>query len=665
VFDDLPPAVTDDPERVSRRRILVFSGALLLACAVSLAYVYLRPPEYRAVALMQISPPEMVAESNDGTKTPDMLSDPKSFATEVQVLTSRPLVGEAVRRLKAAGRLPDLGRDPVGVAQGMLNAVPLARTQIVQLAAVSPRQGLVSDLVNYVAQVYGQRLAKTYRERTAATIADVNDDARRLHEQVVAKQRVVDAFRDRYDIVSLDRTENEVLAKIDGLTRSYADSNAQVAKAEGHLESLRNALAAGKPIARPEDNAALGALEQQLTKLQDQKRELDRKYNPAYQVLDEDTKSLPAQIAELEQQIRDRRAVSGTAALAEAESELAGARTATAQLHKDLDDNQTEAHGFVGRLSAFKVMQDDLDHLQTMERAVEDRAAKLQSSVRERAPHIGLLEAAAPALTPWRPNYGRDALIALAGSVLFALLATLLAEYLHGPAPVRRMLVHHALAFPSLGRASAPALDTLAAPLLGAPRPASLPPPAPPPRPPENREIAAMIATAPDTVRVAVLALLTGLDASEIAALRWDQIDFAGSAIAVGGAYARRVGMQSALSNLLAKLRDGAPDAAAPVLRNDRGEALTAEELDRLISYAAFDAGLSRPQDITAMALRNSYLGFLLRQGIRATDIGRIAGHVPAEEMAAYMQRAAPGARLPLEQVDRVHPVLRGPAVPG
>ncbi len=62
---------------------------------------------------------------------------------------------------------------------------------------------------------------------------------------------------------------------------------------------------------------------------------------------------------------------------------------------------------------------------------------------------------------------------------------------------------------------------------------------------------------------------------------------------------------------------------------------------------------------MTAAALRRNYLDFLLRQGIRATDIGRIAGHIPQEEMAAFMQRAAPRTRLPLEQVDHIHPVLR------
>jgi hypothetical protein len=61
---------------------------------------------------------------------------------------------------------------------------------------------------------------------------------------------------------------------------------------------------------------------------------------------------------------------------------------------------------------------------------------------------------------------------------------------------------------------------------------------------------------------------------------------------------------------------------------------------------------------VTAALLRHAYLTFLLDQGVRAADIGRIAGHIPQEDMVAFMQRAAPRVRLPLEQVDRIHPAL-------
>jgi site-specific recombinase XerD len=95
------------------------------------------------------------------------------------------------------------------------------------------------------------------------------------------------------------------------------------------------------------------------------------------------------------------------------------------------------------------------------------------------------------------------------------------------------------------------------------------------------------------------------------------------------------------------------------ILRNDRAESLTVEDLDRLVLYGAYDAGLDHPQEVTSATLRHTYLAFLLHQGIRAADISRIAGHIPQDEMVAYMQLALPRARLPLEQIDCIHPALR------
>ena len=41
-------------------------------------------------------------------------------------------------------------------------------------------------------------------------------------------------------------------------------------------------------------------------------------------------------------------------------------------------------------------------------------------------------------------------------------------------------------------------------------------------------------------------------------------------------------------------------------------------------------------------------------------DIGRIAGHIPQADLAAYMQIAGSSVRLPFEKIDRILPTLRG-----
>ena len=78
------------PARSSRRRAVAFLAAFLPAATASLIWVYSQPPEYRAVARLQISPAAGVAQATEGKDAPAVVTDAKSFLTEVQVLTSRP-----------------------------------------------------------------------------------------------------------------------------------------------------------------------------------------------------------------------------------------------------------------------------------------------------------------------------------------------------------------------------------------------------------------------------------------------------------------------------------------------------------------------------------------------------------------------------------------------
>ena len=95
------------------------------------------------------------------------------------------------------------------------------------------------------------------------------------------------------------------------------------------------------------------------------------------------------------------------------------------------------------------------------------------------------------------------------------------------------------------------------------------------------------------------------------------------------------------------------------MLHDRNGDPLAPGEVVRLVLYAAEDAGLEHPHGVTPEVLRYTYLSFLLRQGIRAADVGRIVGPVPPNDLVAAMQRHSPAARLRFEQVERRLPAMR------
>src|SRR5580704_684330 len=144
--------------RNARRRTLVLLCAFVLALVGSLLYVYSRPAEYRSVGRLQIVPAAVVMPPVEAKNAAMVTSDAASFLTEVQILTSRPLLQNVLDRLKQNGAIPDLGGDPVAELQHMLHAEPIAGTQVVQLSAESRQQELVAPLVNTVIDAYRQQL---------------------------------------------------------------------------------------------------------------------------------------------------------------------------------------------------------------------------------------------------------------------------------------------------------------------------------------------------------------------------------------------------------------------------------------------------------------------------------------------------------------------------
>src|SRR6516165_1396378 len=605
------------PARSSRRRAVAFLAAFLPAATASLIWVYSQPPEYRAVARLQISPAAGVAQATEGKDAPAVVTDAKSFLTEVQVLTSRPLLQDVIDRLKASGDLPDLGPDPVAAAQAMLHAGPVAGTQVVELLATGPHQRLVSRLVNTIAEAYQQHVADAYKGAATSNYGEIADELKALEAKIEAKRDAVNAYRTQYDIVSMEHKENDVLADIEGLSQSYTLANERLEKAKGRLDALKT----GKAVVRAKDDPTLADLQQRVSMLREQWHEMRGRFTPAYLALDADAQGLQARLANLEEQLQAQIAASQRTAAAEAQEELASAQAAAERLRQDVADNQKQAQEFATHLNDYKALREDLDHLEGMHRAALDRLEKLQASERERAPRAELLEAAAPNQQPWRPDYRLNAAMALAGSFAFGLFAVWFADFLSGSSSsAPTAFVEHSWAPGLLAHEPASRVRELSAPSMG-----QLPAPTPPPRELTSAEITALFAAAPDDARLAMVALLNGMRPEELAALRWDDVDRNAGVIRVGGESARSIPVQEPFGSLIAA-RQAMPQTAATILHDARGQPLAVEEIEPLVLYGAYDAGLDRPNEVTAGALRYTYLSFLLRQGIRAADIGRVVG---------------------------------------
>jgi integrase len=160
-------------------------------------------------------------------------------------------------------------------------------------------------------------------------------------------------------------------------------------------------------------------------------------------------------------------------------------------------------------------------------------------------------------------------------------------------------------------------------------------------------EAAALLAAAPGPARFACATLLMGLTAAEVTALRGGDVDGPGLRLRVPGAWSRSLPMPAWLVATL----PAPADAAAPLLHDASGAALTEADLQALVALAAVDAGLPQGATLTPAALRDTCIDWLLGQGLRFSELPALVGRIDADRVAAF---AAHGTGEPRRQADEI-----------
>ena len=659
---ELEPPYGAETRRANRRRLRVFLGVFIVAAAIGLTWDFMRPAEYRATARLQITPPSMSLGSSVTTPTVRVETAPQdgkqAFLTEVQTLTSRPLIERVAGQLRDAGHdLSELGLDPILGLQSSLTVNAVEGTQVVELAAVGARAELPAALLAGMTEAYREHVAQAYRDSTDEVTASIGEEVTRLEEAVALKRKAVEDFRTRHSIVSPEREENSLLAEMRGLARSQEEANKRLTEAEGRVASLRSASAAGRSTVRAKDNPTLAAAEARASQIREELRELSRRYTPDYLDKDPQARALRTRLAELEDQITQQRAAGQSSALEEAEQEFVAARESARRLQERINASKQQVGVFAARFAQYKSLQEELGQLEKAYQDALQRQARLDATQRSRAPALQVLEQAVIPKEPWRPHYWRDAGLVLGGALLLALGAMWLVELFNRPAPHPSVLVTQPVLAGTLlpGRSHPELAASPSARQLPGDEHARLAAPLALPRELTVGEVAALLRSADADARRAAVLLLAGVSSAELLALRWADVDAETPAVRIGGAQPRQVPLPKAALPLLG---ERAAAAESHLLRNADDTPLTADALAARLLVAAHDAGIEQAHEVGPEALRHTYLAFLVRQGARFADITRAVGPLAGEQLSAYSQFAPAGSRLEAGAVQWVFPAL-------
>jgi len=630
--------------RRNRYRMRIFTTVFGLSCLLSLAYTFLRPPIYRSIATVVIAAP---AADEAG-----QAANAQHVAIQRQVLAGRPLLAKVMERVATGAASPPL---TLSGLQDMVRVVPIADTNLVELRAEGAQRELLPELVNSWLDVYLEARSESEKTSADTTSMALRQQLVDVERRVMRKRGELDQFRKRYDILSMERDENRVLARLKGLTTSLNKANEAQLTADANLKAIKDALAQGKPVVRAQDQAGIANLEQRAVQLQEQLRELEQRFTQAYIALDPKLKAIPRQLELVEEKIRLKREEGQQAALAEAEQAVQSTRQTMHDLQGQLDALKHTATQFTTRFAEHNALQQELDQLELLYRDTKERLVHTEVADKNPLPEVEVLERAVAADDPVYPQYLRDAALSVAGSLLLGLLSVGLYGWFTRP-PRRTGTPDVHPVFLSIG-------DTRAFPQTAAT--AELPVNRPVAalehrlaRELAEPEVGALLGAMDDAARLLIGALLSGLTLEEAAALRWGHVDPQAGRIEVPGPNGRTLPLLGPLKAAFARCSPAAVTAEIPVWQDGSGAPLAEDDLSALLSCAAYDAGITNPSEVSAQVLRHTYLAFLVRQGARLGELQRVAGRLAPATLAGYGVFSPPGAGSALEDIDLLYPAL-------
>lgn len=624
------------------RRFTIFAVAFLISAAISLAYNYSRPVVYRSSATLLTS--AMTAIDRESSE-----ADIQHVAIQRQVLLGHELAAETLARLKASAADKSLLQLKPSDIQTLLNVEPVPETNLVEISAEGSNPRFLPLLINTWIDVYLDARAEDVKKLAGSTQRILEDELEGLSEKVVSARIELDKFRKNNDISSTGREENEALARLKGLTESLNKASEEEVKARAHLSAVKTSISRGKAVVPEDEKGSLTDLEKRLQDLRAKLAELDKKFTREYLNLQPDLRSIPEQIKVLESEVKQRRLHGQNLVLNDAEMAYAAAQQTVSEMRAQLNEHKQLASAFTSKFAQHEALKTDLEGLETLYRDAQERLVQLKTSRKEKYPQVTVINRAYEPREPVRPDYTQDALIAIAGSLLFGLLTVWVVEYLtHKKEPQMPIAGFGVQSYqPAPGgvidhrQAAPPSLDQKTPQFLaGPPQRRELP----------SHQLRTLLNASNLKGKQLIALLLSGLSLDEAVWLMGDQIDLEANMIHIGGKSPRSVPLSGALKSFLMESKGRAVW--------NPGDLETRVDLSAALVCAAVDSGLPDPQEITAEAIRHSYIAYLVRQGLRLSELEQITGHLEPSVISSYSAYSPPQEGRHLSEIELLHPAL-------
>ena len=648
VAGNIDSQAEQDAKALQTQKWWVLGITFLVVLVVGMIWVWTRSPVYQSQAIIHFSYGQQVNSEQAAVPT-------EQITLNNQRLTSNRVIEALSLRLLNQSYL---SIEPEALA-AMLSTEENLNSRIVSLYASGEEPAVLKPVLEQWISLYLDQLTQETVSNTEETISEGQEQLVALEAKIAEQRRVIEQYSEENNIISLERDENRVLAKIKGMGAALDEAETMQAEAEAELDSVRQSINRGETVIHPEDQRRMDGLYSSITEIESQLALLGQDYTEAYMDLDPAIVGQKRKLAGLQERYDEAELASQQRYLEALQRTVSTSQQKQAQLQSDLDTLGKDAQVFNQKLEEYGRMMNSLEQLQLQFQTLQDQL--IQTEVQNPyQPKITVLEQPFEPGYPVSPNYWRDSAIVLGVAALAGVCALLLFSFIHRQrTPPATMTSYHVV--PNAGmtlehqRAMQEGLAHQQNAQLGHSKtPLQLgQQSAEPLRLLSEQDCQALFKASNRDGKLVVGLLLCGVAPAELLLLRYQDVDVQAGTLTVAGDYGRILRLHADCLILLNKGAATADDGALIF-----SERLDTSQLDQLVVNIAHDAGLPFPDQFPVAAIRHTYLTYLVKQGARLNDIEQVAGFVSPVTLSVYRQVNRNGNTLDVSQLETRFPLV-------
>ena len=649
VFSAQPIHATN-PNR-KKYSLRIFIGLFLLVLIPSLLYTWLRTEIYESDAILRLKP------MSDTNTTPSdastvLIKSVNSFEQlERAVILSAPIINKLFTLIEQNSSIS--GLQSKEDLRAMLH-VRVTSQNVLELIARGPQAESLPWIINNWIEIYTHKNEENQVASDKGSDKEMVSQIQALEDTLNNKRIELENFRNINNIVSDERKDNRAIVKQNHLSDALSKAQDAEVQSEGNLAALKKSIQMGEPVLRKGDQANITNLQKEELALQEQIERWEEKYTPAYLAFDRKMQSTKENLATVKQKLKEEKELAIESALAEARQNLESAHQTVLRLSQQLKEHKREASEFNTKFIEYSAKQKELNELEDLLKNKKASLAKLNIEGDDNSFKPVTVVSPVEADTPIYPNYSLDTLLSFAAAFITALIGLFLYLFFTRP-PKPFMSERQQIFYPVqerfMGHVQGPQDNYLTAepsyPTL------------------ENKplrelsvgEINDMLEHADTKTRLLLVLILNGLGFDEIKTITWNQIDMESLSVKSDN-HQQAIRIPEKYRTEMNELVNTISDSEQLIWMSNSGGTLIEEEFNALISFAGRDAGLHSPGDISQNTLQYTYMIYLLRQGMKFSELLKIFKSLSATELEKYAYLSPPGPAKSRDEVNLLYPSL-------